>query len=87
MQCRPLAEVADQHVYRQRSTDDVELVMIDQNDGKHARCYKRLISQRTRDLAKIRFQNTSQCHVRPLWIDFEGHEVSIRVGSAPGDAV
>ena len=79
MQDRPLAEVEDHQLYRKRSLKDIELVTAHQAevvDNNSSRFYERISSARTRSLAKIRFHNASQQNVRPLWVDFDGHEVN-----------
>lgn len=79
-QGKPLAEVVDQQIYRERGPDEMEIVTLhnQQIDGKQpSRFCGHLSSARTKDLARIRFHNASQQHVRALWIDFDGHEVSM----------
>ena len=77
-QGKPLAEVADQQIYRKRGPDEHEIVTNQQIDGRQPTRFCGLLSSaRTKDLARIRFHNASQQHVRALWIDFDGHEVSI----------
>lgn len=78
MVSQALAETADQQLYRRRDNQEVEIVT-----GPQPGCVsspsdvslQRLISPQTRDLAKVKFHNASDRHVRPLWIDFAGHEV------------
>lgn len=85
MQDRPLAEVEDHQLYRKRNLSETELVTARQTelvDNSSSRSYEHISSARTRSLAKIRFHNASQQHVRPLWVDFDGHEVTLHMHNA-----
>ena len=75
-----LAGTADQQLYRRRDSQEVEVLTCIQpglgcGSIPSDVSLQRLVSTQTRDLAKVKFHNASDRHVRPLWIDFAGHEV------------
>ena len=63
----------EQHRYRDRSKQETELIRLIDSDASAVRA--RLISLKSKDVARLIFHNHHNGPVRALWLDFDGHEV------------
>ena len=72
-----LKECSEQQQYRARCETETEAVRIAPGDaqGCERSSRVRLVSLRSKQVAKIRFHNLFEGQVRALWMDFDGHEV------------
>ena len=68
-----LQSCKEMHRYRDRSTQESELIRL--ADPSTAAVRARLVSLKSKDIAKLIFHNQHNEPVRALWLDFDGHEV------------
>ena len=65
--------------YRRREDSETELVTVLQlnNDPLQRSLHVRLASLKSKHTAKVRFHNLFDGQVRAVWMDFDGHEVTM----------
>ena len=69
-----LQSCREQQRYRDRHKQETELIKLANSTLAPVRA--RLVSLKSKTIAKIMFRNGYQGFVRALWLDFEGHEVN-----------